>query len=120
MTRLSNLSHKRQQTEISIFHFSLFISITMRWFEPNLQKLLKEAGTEGLRISHIVRNICNMEPLLFGNEHPYEDAWKEIYYFLRAENKKADSPYRYVKGKRGYFYLDCSKMTEEVQMTINF
>ena len=33
-----------------------------RWFEPNLQKLLTEAGKDGLRINHIVRNICNMEP----------------------------------------------------------
>ena len=42
----------------------------MRWFEPNLQKLLTEAGTNGLRISDIVRNICNMEPQLFGERHP--------------------------------------------------
>ena len=72
----------------------------MRWFEPNLQKLLTEAGKDGLRINHIVRNICNMEPQLFGEGHTYEEAWKEIYRFLRAENKKSDSPYKYVSGKR--------------------
>ena len=92
----------------------------MRWFEPNLQKLLREAGTEGLRIGHIVRNICNMEPQLFGEGHPYDEAWKEIYQFLRGESKKADSPYRYVTGKRGHFYFDRTKVTEDSQMTIEF
>lgn len=92
----------------------------MRWFEPNLQKLLMEAGTEGLRISHIVRHICNMEPLLFGTQHPYEEAWKEIYWFLRAESKKADSPYRYVAGKRGHFRFDQRNVAADSQMTIEF
>lgn len=92
----------------------------MRWFEPNLQKLLREAGTEGLRISHIVRNICNMEPLLFGEQHPYDEAWKEIYWFLRAESKKGDSPYRYVTGKRGHFFFDHTRVAEDSQMNIEF
>ncbi|MBQ6965167.1 MAG: hypothetical protein IJP82_05690 [Bacteroidaceae bacterium] len=91
-----------------------------RWFEPNLQKLLMEAGREGLRINHIVRNICNMEPQLFGEQHPYEEAWKEIYWFLRAESKKVDSPYGYVTGKRGHFFLDHTKMAEDSQMSIEF
>jgi hypothetical protein len=92
----------------------------VRWFEPNLQKLLIEAGTDGLRISNIVRNICNMEPQLFGEGHSYEEAWKEIYGFLRGESKKADSPYRYVKGKRGCFFFDHTKVTEDSQMKIEF
>ena len=92
----------------------------MRWFEPNLQKLLMEAGKGGLRISHIVRNICNMEPQLFGEGHSYEEAWKEIYAYLRAEDKKADSPYHYVKNKRGYFFLDPTKQAKDAQMKINF
>lgn len=92
----------------------------MRWFEPNLQKLLIEAGTDGLRVNNIVRNICNMEPQLFGEGHPYEEAWKEIYGFLRGESKKADSPYHYVKDKRGYFFFDRTKVTEDSQMKIEF
>lgn len=92
----------------------------MRWFEPNLQRLLIEAGKEGLRISHIVRNICNMEPQLFNEGHSYEEAWKEIYWFLRAESKKADSPYRYVTGKRGHFCFDKSNAEGHSQMTIEF
>jgi len=98
----------------------------MKWFEPNLQKLLLEAGRDGLRISHIVRNICNMEPQLFGEGHPYEEAWKEIYGFLRGESKKADSPYRYVTDKktgavkRGHFFFDSTKVEEDTQMTIEF
>ena len=92
----------------------------MRWFEPNLQKLLIEAGTDGLRISNIVRNICNMEPQLFGEGHSYKEAWKEIYGFLRGESKKVDSPYHYVKGKRGCFFFDRTKVTEDSQMKINF
>ena len=91
-----------------------------RRFEPNLQKLLTEAGKDGLRINHIVRNICNMEPQLFGEGHTYEEAWKEIYHFLRAENKKSDSPYKYVSGKRGHFFLDKKCLTEESQMTLEF
>ena len=79
-----------------------------------------EAGTEGLRINHIVGNICNMEPLLFGTQHPYEKAWKEIYGFLRAESKKADSPYRYVEGKRGHFCLDPKNVAEAKQMFLTF
>lgn len=92
----------------------------MRWFEPNLQKLLMEAGKEGLRINHIVRNICNMEPQLFGEEHPYEDTWKEIYWFLRGEDKKTDSPYHYVPNKRGHFFFDHTKVAEDSQMKIDF
>ena len=92
----------------------------MRWFEPYLEKLLMEAGKGGLRISHIVRNICNMEPQLFGEGHSYEEAWKDIYGFLRAESKKADSLYHYVKGKRGHFFLDRTKLAEDAQMKINF
>lgn len=98
----------------------------MRWFEQHLQKLLLEAGDEGLRINNIVRNICNMEPQLFNTPHPYDEAWKEVYQFLRAENKKPDSPYRYVTdretgvAKRGYFCIDRSKVAEDVQMSINF
>ena len=49
----------------------------MRWFEPNLQKLLTEAGTNGLRISDIVRNIFDIEPQLLGERHPYAVTWKE-------------------------------------------
>ena len=79
-----------------------------------------EAGKEGLRISHIVRNICNMEPQLFGEGHSYEEAWKDIYGFLRGESKKPDSPYRYVQGKRGHFFLDRSCLTEDSQMRIEF
>ena len=79
-----------------------------------------EAGKEGLRISHIVRNICNMEPQLFGEQHPYDEAWKEIYQFLRGESKKADSPYCYVVGKRGHFFFDCTKVAEDSQMTLEF
>ena len=60
----------------------------MRWFEPNLQKLLTEAGTNGLRISDIVRNICNMEPQLFGERHPYAETWKDIFGYC------VKSPYR--------------------------
>lgn len=92
----------------------------MRWFEPNLQKLLTEAGKDGLRINHIVRNICNMEPQLFGEGHTYEEAWKEIYQFLRKEDKREDSPYHYVKNKRGYFFLDRSKLAKDSQMSIEF
>lgn len=91
-----------------------------RWFEPNLQKLLLEAGEEGLSISHLARNICNMEPQLFGEQHPYEDTWKEIYWFLRTESKKPDSPYRYVTNKRGHFFLDKDYLTEDAQMAIDF
>ena len=98
----------------------------MRWFEPNLQKLLMEAGADGLRINHIVRNICNMESQLFSEGHSYEQAWKEIYGFLRAENKKADSPYRYARDKktgavkRGHFFFDRTKVAEDGQMKIEF
>lgn len=98
----------------------------MRWFEPNLQKLLIEAGAEGLRINNIVRNICNMEPQLFGEQHPYEKAWKEIYCFLRRECKNPHSPYGYVtdkttsKQKRGYFTINLSKMADGSQMKIEF
>jgi len=98
----------------------------MRWFEPNLQKLLTEAGKDGLRINHIVRNICNMEPQLFGEGHTYEETWKEIYRFLRAENKKSDSPYSYVINKktgavkRGCFFFDGRKVAADAQMTIEF
>jgi hypothetical protein len=92
----------------------------MRWFEPNLQKLLTEAGKDGLRINHIVHNICNMEPQLFGEEHAYEEAWKEIYQFLRKEDKREDSPYHYVKNKRGYFFFDKNKLAKDSQMTIEF
>jgi len=92
----------------------------VRWFEPNLQKLLMEAGKGGLRINHIVRNICNMEPQLFGNGHSYEEAWKEIYWFLRGEDKKVDSPYHYVPNKRGHFFFDHTKVPEDSQMKIDF
>ena len=92
----------------------------MRWFEPNLQKLLTEAGKDGLRINHIVHNICNMEPQLFGEGHAYEEAWKEIYQFLRKEDKREDSPYHYVKNKRGYFFFDKNKLAKDSQMTIEF
>lgn len=92
----------------------------MRWFEPNLQKLLTEAGKDGLRIHHIVRNICNMEPQLFGEGHTYEEAWKEIYQFLRREDKREDSPYHYVKNKRGYFAFNSDKLAKDSQMTIEF
>lgn len=91
-----------------------------RWFESNLQKLLMEAGAEGLRISHIVRNVCNMEPQLFGEQHPYEQAWQEIYQFLRRESQKTDSPYRYVAGKRGHFCIDKRHLAADAQMTIPF
>ena len=93
---------------------------SVRWFEPKLQKLLMEAGKGGLRVNHIVRNICNMEPQLFGDGHSYEEAWKEIYWFLRGEDKKADSPYHYVPDKRGYFFFDHTKVTEDSQMKIDF
>lgn len=93
---------------------------SVRWFEPNLQKLLMEAGKGGLRINHIVRNICNMEPQLFGNGHSYEEAWKEIYWFLRGEDKKVDSPYHYVPNKRGHFFFDHTKVPEDSQMKIDF
>ena len=79
-----------------------------------------EAGKDGLRISHIAHNICNMEPKLFSTPHTYEEAWKEIYWFLRAESKKADSPYRYVEGKRGHFFFDGTKVAEDSQMSIEF
>ena len=98
----------------------------MRWFEPHLQRLLIEAGDEGLRINNIVRNICNMEQHLFSTPHPYDEAWKEVYQFLRTESKKPDSPYRYVtdretgNAKRGYFFFDRSKVEENGQMSIDF
>ena len=98
----------------------------MRWFEPHLQKLLLEAGDEGLRINNIVRNICNMEQHLFCTPHTYDEAWKEVYQFLRTESKKPDSTYRYVtdketgSAKRGYFFIDRSKVEENVQMSIEF
>lgn len=92
----------------------------MRWFEPNLQRLLMEAGKEGLQLSHIVRHICNMEPQLFGEGHSYEEARKEIYQFLRREDKKEDSPYHYVKNKRGHFFIDSTKVAEDGQMKIEF
>lgn len=98
----------------------------MRWFEPHLQRLLLEAGDDGLRINDIVRNVCNMEPHLFGTPHPYDEAWKEIYQFLRSENKKPNSPYRYVtdretgKTKRGCFFIDRSKIWRDMQMSIDF
>ena len=98
----------------------------MRWFEPNLQKLLTEAGTNGLRISDIVRNICNMEPQLFGERHPYAETWKEIYWFLRRESKKPLSPYQYAldkktgKVKRGHVTFNQGKVADEPQMKIEF
>ena len=92
----------------------------MRWFEPNLQKLLLVAGKAGLRIHPIVRNICTMEPQLFGEQHPYDGAWKEIYKFLRRESRKDDSPYKYVSGKRGHFFFDHTKVAEDSQMTLDF
>lgn len=92
----------------------------MKWFESNLQKLLMEAGTDGLRINHIVRNICNMEPQLFSEGHSYEEAWKEIYQFLRKEDKRGESPYHYVKDRRGHFFFDRTKVAEDGQMRIEF
>jgi len=98
----------------------------MRWFEKNLQKVLLEVGREGLRINKIVRNICNMEPSLFGTVHPYEEAWKEIYQFLRSESAKPYSPYQYVidketgEAKRGCFCIDKKKIVEDPQMKLNF
>ncbi|MBR0046812.1 MAG: hypothetical protein IJP75_08035 [Bacteroidaceae bacterium] len=92
----------------------------MRWFEPYLQTILMEAGEEGLRINNIVLGICNMEPKLFNTPHTYEEAWKEVYQFLRAESKKVESPYRYVEGKRGHFFFDGNNVAEETQMTIEF
>lgn len=98
----------------------------MRWFELHLQKLLLEAGDDGLRINNIVRNICNMEQHLFSTPRPYDEAWKEVYQFLRTESKKFDSPYRYAtdretgNAKRGYFSIDRSKVEENGQMSIEF
>ena len=98
----------------------------MRWFEPHLQSLLLEAGDEGLRINNIVRNICNMEQHLFSTPRPYDEAWKEVYQFLRTESRKPDSPYRYVtdketgNAKRGYFFIDRCRVEEDVQMSIDF
>lgn len=98
----------------------------MRWFEKNLRKVLLEAGTEGLRINMIVRNICNMEPSLFGTQHPYEEAWKEIYQFLRVESSKSDSPFQYAKDpdtgvvKRGCFFFDKRKVVESLQLKLDF
>ena len=98
----------------------------MRWFELHLQKLLLEAGDDGLRINNIVRNICNMEQHLFSTPRPYDEAWKEVYQFLRTESKKPDSPYRYVtdketgNAKRGYFFIDRSKVEGDGQMSIEF
>ncbi|MBQ0046211.1 MAG: hypothetical protein KBT33_01710 [Prevotellaceae bacterium] len=97
----------------------------MRWFEPNLQKVLLEAGKEGLRINNIVRNVCNMEPSLFGVLHPYDEAYGEIYRFLRAEVRKARSPYQYAvdkntgKQKWGVFCFDKTKMPQ-TPPTFNF
>ncbi len=98
----------------------------MRWFEPHLQTVLLEAGTEGLRINRIVRNICNMEPSLFGVQHPYEEAWQDIYQFLRREASKEESPYDYViekstgKLKRGCFSFNKAKIVDDLQMKIDF
>lgn len=98
----------------------------MRWFEHNLRRVLLEAGDEGLRINNIVRNICNMEPSLFGVQHPYEEAWKEIYQFLRTETAKPQSPFKYAidketgKTKRGYFFFDKRKVFENLQMKFDF
>ncbi|NLV53903.1 MAG: hypothetical protein GXY64_11675 [Bacteroidales bacterium] len=98
----------------------------MRWFEPNLQKILTEAGIQGLRINDIVRNICNLEPALFGDLHPYDEAWKEIYQFLGRESKKEHSCYQRVIDKqtqaprRGYFRLDPHRLPDESQMKIEF
>lgn len=98
----------------------------MRWFEKNLRKVLLEAGEEGLRINVIVRNICNMEPSLFGVQHPYEEAWKEIYKFLRIESAKSQSPFKYVtdketgKVKRGYFFFDKKKVFDSLQLKLDF
>lgn len=98
----------------------------MRWFEVNLFKILNEAGEEGLRINNIVRNICNMEPSLFGERHPYAEAWKEVYQFLRSESEKPNSPYQYVidkktgNAKRGYFSIDKKKIVEDLQMKFDF
>ena len=70
----------------------------MKWFEPNLQKLLLEAGTDGLRISHIVRNICNMEPQLFGEGHLYFDFVRNNYW--PNEHLMGSVKYR----QKGYYW----------------
>ncbi len=91
-----------------------------RWFEPYLQSLLLEAGKGGLRINNIVFNVCNMEPKLFNTPHTYEETWSAIYQFLRRESQKTDSPYGYVEGKRGFFCLDATKLSEDAQMNLQF
>lgn len=98
----------------------------MRWFELNLQKVLLEAGEGGLRVHNIVRNICNMEPTLFGTEHTYEKTWKEVSYFLRTQSTKPGSPYlQYVDKatgnvKRGYYTIDKKKIASEPQQKLDF
>lgn len=98
----------------------------MKWFEPNLKKVLLEAGRKGLRVSDITRNICNMEPAIFGTPHPYDEAWWDIYQFLRTESLKKSSPYQYVvdkkTGKRqwGRFWYDKRKDNQPVQTTLQF
>lgn len=96
------------------------------WFEQNLKILLMEAGKKGLRVCDITRNVCNMEPSLFGSAHSYEETWWEIYQFLRSEDAKPQSPYKYVvdkksgKKKRGWFYYDKNKEPQAQQTTISF
>ena len=99
----------------------------MRWFEPNLQRLLCEAGSNGLRIGVIVRNVCNMEPSLFGVQHPYEQAYGEIYRFLRTQCKKPDSIYSYGdrvndkgEAKHGFFFIDKHKLDSELKTKPDF
>lgn len=89
------------------------------WFESHLQHVLAEAGDEGLCVGHIVRNVCNMEPALFGQQHTYRQAWSEIYRFLRHESAKSNSPYRRITDEntgqilRGRFRM--VQQTEEEQ-----
>ena len=98
----------------------------IRWFEQNLKQILIEAGGKGLRVCDITRNVCNMEPSLFGTAHPYEETWWEIYQFLRTESDKPQSPYKYVtdmktgKKKRGLFFYDKKKEPQALQTTITF
>lgn len=98
----------------------------MKWFEPSLKKILIEAGSKGLKVCDITRNICNMHPTLFGPPHPYKKTWWEIYLFLRTESTRKGSPYQYVvdekTGKRiwGRFWYDKRKDNNPIQTILPF
>ena len=56
-------------------------------------ELLLPFGQDGLKLSHIVKHICNRHVDMFENKIKYEDIYKIVGLFLWKESQKRESPF---------------------------